>query len=130
MSNIAEGHRVVQHGINPVCTFAYAVTAQGARNVLKWAGRGQGEAFDVKLMEACRPRALNVISVNPEIMHHYAPPHDAGYWSEVNEADGKGAAVDEIEFEHKIGGTENIRNSARCKVLFDSTCVRPYREQF
>lgn len=48
----------------------------------------------------------------------------------MDEADGKGAAVDETDFKHKMGGTENILNSTRCKVLFDSTCVKPFRAQF
>ena len=130
MGNIAEGHRSVQHGINPVCTFAYAVTRHGAQNVLNWAGSGQNEAYDIRLMEACRPRLLNVVSVQPELMHHYTPPHEAGYWSQVDAGDGKGTTSDEADFENEMGGTENILNSTRCKVLFDSTCVKPVREQF
>ena len=130
MINIGEGHRLIQHAVNPVCTFAYAVTKQGAQNVLKWAGDGQNEAFDIRLMQACRPRLLDVVSVQPEIMHHSTPPHEAGYWSQVNAGDGKRTAVDETRFEKEMGGTENILNSTRCKVLFDTTCVKDFREQY
>lgn len=129
MKNIGEGHRLVQRAINPVCTFAYAVTQQGAQNVLEWAGSGQNQAFDIRLMQACRPKLLNVVSVQPEVMHHYTPPHEAGYWSQVDAGDGKGVASDEASFETVMGGTENILKSTRCKVLFDSTCVKPFREQ-
>ena len=130
MRNIGEGNRLVQRAINPVCSFAYAVTLQGAQNVLKWAGSGQNQAFDIRLMQACRPRLLNVLAVQPEVMHHYTPLREAGYWSQVAVGDGKGVASDEAAFEHVIGGTENILHSARCKVLFDTTCVKHFREQY
>ncbi|KAK5111177.1 hypothetical protein LTR85_012226 [Meristemomyces frigidus] len=128
--NIGEGHRLVQHGIDPVCTFAYAVTKQGAQNVLRWAGSGQNEAFDIRLMEGCMHKVLKVVSVQPEIMHHYTPPHDAGYWSDVNVGDGKGVVSEDAQFDSVMGGTENILNSTRCKILFDSTCLKPFREQW
>ena len=80
-------------------------------------------------MRLCQSKLLDVISVQPEVMHHYEPPHDAGYWSEVDTVDGKGVASYESEFETKMGGTEDILNSARCKALFDSTCVKQYHEE-
>ncbi|KAK3672446.1 hypothetical protein LTR78_007753 [Recurvomyces mirabilis] len=130
ITNMGEGHRLVQHGVNPICTFAYAVTRQGAQRALEWAEKGESEAFDVKLMEACRPKILNVVTVQPELMHHYTPPHDAGYWSEVNAGDGKGTDAGESAYESRMGGTENIIHSARCKALFDRTCLKPFWEQY
>jgi hypothetical protein len=125
----SEGHRLVQHGANPICTSAFAVTRHGAQHVLEWAGSGQDEAFDVRLAKACRSESLKVLTIQPELMHHYQPPQDAGYWSEVNAGDGKGTASDESAFESKIGTTENVPNSARCKALFDSTCVKPFHQE-
>jgi hypothetical protein len=124
---ISEGHRAVQRGTLPVCSFAYGVTNHGARKILDWSSNGKEEAFDSKLSEAVRHRRrlLDIVTIQPELMHHYQPMAKDGYTSQVREGDGKGNAADETRFEHIMGGTENIPNSARCKVLFDSTCMRP-----
>lgn len=127
--NMGEGHRLVQYGANTICTFGYAVTQLGARRALEWTGTGASEAFDVKLMEGCRAKILKCVTVQPELMHHYTPPRDAGYWSEVNTGDGKGIDAGENAYEDHMGGTENIRHSARCKALFDQTCLKDFWEQ-
>lgn len=117
-----EGHRLIQNGYNPICTFAYAVTRRGARRILRWAGKGREEAFDVRLAKACPDRALEILVVQPELMHHYQPPDDDGLWSEVKVGNGQGPPSSEADAETSMGHTENILQSARCKALFNSTC--------
>lgn len=114
----------MQHGRRPVCTFAYAVTRRGGRRVLRWAGNGQDEAFDVRLSRACRTSSLEILVVQPELMHQYKPPTDSGFSSEVAVGNGKGATGSEEDFEASMGHTENILHSARCRALFDSTCLK------
>jgi hypothetical protein len=122
IDSIAHRHRAVQRGINPVCTFGYALTRRGAMKVAKWAGKGENEAFDIRILEGCKGKHLSCVVVNPEVMHHYQPPREFGHISNVAEGNGKASAAEEEEFEKVIGSTANIVQSARCKVLFDSTC--------
>lgn len=130
LNNFGEGRRVVQRAVGPVCTFAYALTAAGARNVLAWAGTGGvNQAFDIRLLEACQRRALRVVSVQPEIMHQYMPPNEEGYWSEVDRANGLGSSADKTNWDGIMGITENILESARCRVLFGSTCMKGKQEE-
>lgn len=115
---LREGQRSVHYSINPVCTFAYAVTAQGAEKVLNQALQGRGGAFDLMLLHACQEKVVNCITANPEIFNPY---HTAqGNTSEVYAADhGKTADTD---VGSKMGWTDNIRDSARCAALWDSKC--------
>ncbi|KAG9230497.1 hypothetical protein BJ875DRAFT_472052 [Amylocarpus encephaloides] len=124
------GNRAIQRAINPVCSFGYALTAHGAQRVLDWAGKGGSEAYDIKLMLGCKLNQLDCITVTPEIMHHYTPSKALGYHSLVQAENGKGASVAEETYETTMGATENIRQSARCRVLFDSTCVKKQRDYF
>ena len=124
-ANIKTGHRAVQMAVFPVCSFAYALNRENAQKVLTWAGRGQDEAFDVVLNRGCREGHLKCITVNPEIMHHYAPPDGYGYVSSVKAGDGKGEGSEEGDFESAKGHTANIIHSARCKALFKETCLQP-----
>jgi hypothetical protein len=128
MYNIDAGKRAIQVGVNPVCSFGYALTLKGAEKVLDWAGKGGNEAFDIRLLQGCQSKDLHCLVVTPEVMHHYQPPKELGYTSLVAEEDGKGVAAGEDKFEHIMGGTENIRDSARCKVLFNTTCVKDHRD--
>jgi hypothetical protein len=124
LPSVKAGHRAIQDGINPVCTFGYAVTAHGAQKLLDFAGKGGNEAFDIRLLDGCKNNHLNCLTVQPEIMHHYEPPKDLGYTSLVKEGDGKGSSVDEAKFETVMGGTKNIIDSARCMALFDRSCMK------
>ena len=69
--NIEEGHRVMQMARLPVCSFGYALNRENVQKVLKWAGRGADEAFDVVLSVGCQEGHLQCITINPEIMHHH-----------------------------------------------------------
>lgn len=54
-----------------------------AQRVLDWTSRGQEEAFDIFLMRGCQEEKYFCAVVNPELMHHYEPPKDRGYVTEV-----------------------------------------------
>lgn len=123
LSNLKPGNRAIQEGINPVCTFGYAVTSHGAQRLLDFAGKGRNEAFDIRLLDGCKNGHLNCLTVQPEVMHHYEPPAELGYTSLVRQGDGKGESKDEENFESVMGGTSNILESARCRALFDSSCL-------
>lgn len=124
LENLAPGMRAVQRGRNPVCTFGYALTRRGAQKVLKWAGKGENEAYDIRLLQGCKSKDLSCITVNPELMHHYTPPREFGHISNVAAGNGEGSEAEEEEYEKVMGNTANIVRSARCRVLFDSTCQR------
>jgi hypothetical protein len=122
---LVPGNRAIQNGINPVCTFSYAVTRHGAQRLLDFAGKGGNEAFDIRLLDGCKHSHLNCVTVQPEIMHHYAPPKELGYTSLVKQEDGKsGQSEDEKKFEGVMGGTENILESARCSAIWNRTCLK------
>lgn len=116
---VKDGQRIVHYSINPVCTFAYAVSYQGARNLLAHASLGKGGAFDLMLMHACQDKVLKCVSVNPEVFDPYFPAE--GGASEVRAGD---AGVD---FDHEVGKamghTDNTLNSARCFAQFGKTCL-------
>ncbi|KAF8846662.1 hypothetical protein BDZ45DRAFT_682402 [Acephala macrosclerotiorum] len=121
---LSEGKRVVQRAVNPVCSFGFAVTRRGAQKILKWAGKGENEAYDIRLMQGCKEKRLSCVVVNPELMHHYVPPREFGHISNVAEGNGRASEAEEEEFERVMGNTANIGNSTRCRALFDSTCIR------
>lgn len=116
-NNLTPGKRAVHRSINPLCTFGYGITRGGAEKILKWAGRGRSEAYDVRLMKGCKEEELSCLSVVPELMHHYTPP--------LTDVNGMGSLAEE-DFERVMGNTANIVNSARCRTLFDQTCQRKY----
>lgn len=122
---LEEGQRSVHYSLEPLCTFAYAVTARGAMKLLQHAMQGRGGAFDLMLMHACQDGVVECISVNPEIFDPYQPGH--GRTSEVSAAD-HGEVIDAVVGD-EMGWTDNTIHSARCAALFDSTCpsTRPPR---
>ncbi|KAJ0422252.1 hypothetical protein BJY00DRAFT_79866 [Aspergillus carlsbadensis] len=112
--------RVVFHSGAPICTFAYALSREGAKNVLLDVGAGKDEAFDIALMNGCRERNLTCISVMPELFRHYKPsPNLTG--SLVNSGDDRKV----VEVETEMGFTENIVQSARCHALWGKPCMEP-----
>lgn len=115
---LGESQRSVHYSENAVCSFAYAVSARGAGEVLRLASLGHGGAFDLMLMNACRNEGLTCISVNPEVFDPYRPAD--GALSEVRAAD-QGEAVGSA-ISDGIGSTDNIKRSARCFGLFGSPC--------
>ena len=122
--NIKPGTRVVQRGINPVGTIGYALTKRGAKKIAKWAGKGENEAFDIRLLQGCKTKNLSCLVVNAMVIHHYMPPREFGHVSEVAGVNGGGSRAEEEDFEKLMGNTPNILQSTRCRALFDSTCLR------
>lgn len=119
---LPNGHRTTHPTTNSVCTFAYAVTAAGARKILTHLEYGGAEAFDVALSNACHDKKLECVTIHPEIFHQYEPPSEYGDSSEINIEDHGGELDVQGPATMKMGHTANVRNSARCRALYDSTC--------
>ncbi|KAK7964352.1 hypothetical protein PG988_011326 [Apiospora saccharicola] len=128
-----EGQRAVYRSQGAICSYAYAVNRRGVRKVLEYVSRGQEQAFDTKLFHGCREGALDCISVNPELFRHFQPDLKFGQTSEVDKqnwggedkvAEKEGGAVQEQYGVAKeiTGTTKNIKESARCKALWDKKC--------
>ncbi|KAL2863211.1 uncharacterized protein BJX67DRAFT_266820 [Aspergillus lucknowensis] len=117
VENLAAAQRAVFHSAGPICSFAYALTREGAKKVLLDVGAGKDEAFDIALMNGCRERDLTCISVLPELFRHHIPSKVGG-GSLVNSGDGEG-----IDVEVEMGYTENILESARCHALWGKPCL-------
>ncbi|KAE8355892.1 hypothetical protein BDV28DRAFT_128072 [Aspergillus coremiiformis] len=117
-------HRAVYRSAHPVCSFAYALSRNGSRKVIRLLGAAQGEAFDVSMMRACEARHLKCISVVPEVMHQYFPDQRFGVKSMVDIGNGQQASPKDVEFEHVMGSTENILESARCSALWGKRCLK------
>ncbi|KAL4864802.1 hypothetical protein BDV12DRAFT_205543 [Aspergillus spectabilis] len=119
---LPEFKRAVYWSRSPVCTFAYAVTHEGARKILESLGMGVGEAFDVELQHQCQGGRLTCVSVVPELFRQYFPPAQFDVKSNVDVGNGKGEGPSEGVFEAVMGSTENILHSARCRALWGSDC--------
>lgn len=67
-------HRMIHVSQRPLCTFAYAVTRESAARILKEFSHeeevGGTQAYDVRILEACRDMGFKCWSVNPELFHH------------------------------------------------------------
>ncbi|KAL5041765.1 hypothetical protein BDW71DRAFT_191185 [Aspergillus fruticulosus] len=120
VDRLPSGQRAVFYSGAPICTFAYALTREGARNVLLDVGAGKDEAFDISLMNGCRERNLTCISVLPELFRHYIPSDKVGGSSLVNS---KGDGETGTDIEEEMGHTENILESARCHALWGQPCL-------
>jgi hypothetical protein len=124
IERLPDRQRAVYWSANPVCSFAYALSRDGSRKVLELLGAGQDEAFDVSMMHACRVGKLKCISVVPEVVHQYFPNQAFGVKSMVDLGNGEQAGPEDAEFEHVMGSTENILESARCRALWNQRCLR------
>ncbi|KXJ88878.1 hypothetical protein Micbo1qcDRAFT_166316 [Microdochium bolleyi] len=123
---VDDGLRAIHDSHMSVCTFGYGVTAHGARKIIRLASTDNGaKAFDVAMSDYCKDGRLRCLVVNPQVFHHYQPPVELGYVSQVRAGDGKGTSVEEDAFEGIMGSTANIVNSARCRALFGTTCLAP-----
>ncbi|CAI7618362.1 uncharacterized protein N7487_001099 [Penicillium crustosum] len=124
LSRLPDGKRAIYWSNNPVCSFAYALSHDGARKVLGLTGAGQGEAFDIKMMGECKAGNLRCISVAPEVIHQYFPPEEYRLKSLVDIGNGEAPGPEDAVFESTKGTTENILHSARCQALWADTCLK------
>ena len=66
--------RMVHKSISPLCTFGFALTRSAAERLLyEIAPRerdGGTQAYDVRILEACRDEGLRCWSSTPELFHH------------------------------------------------------------
>lgn len=124
VSRLPDHQRNVYWSWNPVCSFAYGVSSEGARKILTLLGGAQDEAFDVSMMHLCQEKVLSCISVVPEVVHQYFPPESFGVKSLVDIGNGEVQGdVDDL-FESTMGSTENILESARCHASWGRSCLK------
>ncbi|KAF2467842.1 uncharacterized protein BDR25DRAFT_291245 [Lindgomyces ingoldianus] len=70
---VPESTRLTHRSHSPFCTFGYAVTRASAQRILdSYATEGEGgcQAFDVRILEACRDHGWLCYSISPELFHH------------------------------------------------------------
>lgn len=112
--------RLVHASVQPLCTFAYAITRKAAERVLnelavREPSRGPDhpcKAYDVRLLEGCRDEGMRCISVNPELFHH------SGLGSEIAlVSEGKSVEEGDTSSQERLveSSTTNIRCSARSR---------------
>ena len=110
--------RWIHRSTGPICTYAYAVTDEGARKILERDDHGT-ENYDVWLHIRCKSGEFRCITVNPELFHHHQL---AGAKSSLIS---EGGADEAVEKER----TANIWHSARCNSASGSdavvTCMGP-----
>lgn len=71
---IQHKQRMVHKSKKPLCSFAYAVTRESAKRILRELSTEEHNhgtwAYDVRLLEACRDLGWKCWSANPEMFHH------------------------------------------------------------
>ncbi|KAF2267260.1 hypothetical protein CC78DRAFT_614396 [Lojkania enalia] len=110
--NIPPQTRVLHRSHWPLCTFAYGVTRASASRILReygTEGPGGCEAYDVRILEACRDHGWRCYSVVPELLHH------TNSGSEIAHVNDGGA---EDKEEKRPGRTPNIACAARDRGLW------------
>lgn len=119
--------------MGPIATFAYAVTAEGAKKLIEAAAIPETKAYDVRLSVICRQKILDCMVVAPQLFEHYEPPEKEGFESSdvaiVNadhdhdhDRDHGDDGGTQGGVEPEMGHTGHIMNSARCRALFNATC--------
>jgi hypothetical protein len=85
---LSHKQRMVHKSRKPLCSFAYGVTRESAKRILRdlrTEEDGHGTwAYDVRLLEACRDMGWKCYTANPELFHHM-DEHD----SAITEINGK-----------------------------------------
>lgn len=119
ITQLGEGQRAVHFSSSPICTWTYAISAEGARKVLVEASEGHAGAFDLLMMDECKVERLKCITVNIELFDDY---HSAeGELSEIRA--GQGEPDLEPAASKRMGRTKNVLRSARCTGLYGVTCT-------
>ena len=99
--------RLVATPVAPMCTFAYAVTLEGAKRLLERPQHG-GKGMDYSTSVACGTGALRCVAPMPEIFHHHKKV-GGGYAPQIVR---EGTAEEKKEKPRRF--TQNIAWSARC----------------
>lgn len=123
--SIRDNHRLVQWASGPTCTYAYAVTLNGAKRILDLASKGRSTAFDIELSGLCVFGKLKCITVMPPLFVHYVPNATHGeYVSEIERETKNGERpADDTQLDLAMGETQNIVKSARCMAMFEKACL-------
>ncbi|KAH8893447.1 hypothetical protein GQ53DRAFT_822129 [Thozetella sp. PMI_491] len=100
--------RTVYRSISPLCTYAYAITANAALKIYQAASKGVDRIITIELREMCRKGHLRCFTVSPELFHHHKKAGEVS--SEIAVVEG----WDDLATTEKVGYTANIRYSARC----------------
>ena len=107
-----EQERMVHRSYWPLCTFGYAVTRESARRIVEELAAheedGGTQAYDVRILEACRDLDWLCYSVNPELLHHQEAPSEIAETNFGVDEMGRLKAEDEL-------GAPNIGCGARSK---------------
>lgn len=118
--------RIVHHTYAPICTYAYAVTYNGASVIYQLALGGKEHTITAGLYEYCMKGYLRCVSVNPELFHHHKK---AGVsTSEIAVVEGWKSFAEPGDVTY----TANIRHSARCNSRSQTlvTCQDPMVYQY
>lgn len=65
--------RLVHKSVSPLCTFGFALTRRAAKRLLEDVAaneRVKCQAYDVRILEACRDLGFRCWTTNPELFHH------------------------------------------------------------
>jgi hypothetical protein len=111
-AHLAEGQRDVFTGVHATCTYAYAITLEGARKGIELLQKG-GSAFDNELGSKCKEGQLNCLGVAPELFHQMNKVGEAGLIHAVDDSL-KGTEQEHQKNDQTRFWTMNIKYSARC----------------
>ena len=100
--------RMVYSSRSPVCTYAYAVTAEAALRIYQLAAGRRERIITIDLRNWCRNGTLRCVTVNPELFHHHKQAGEPS--SEIAVVEG----WKERASRAPVGYTANIKYSARC----------------
>jgi GR25 family glycosyltransferase involved in LPS biosynthesis len=98
--------RMVHVTRTPLCTYAYALTADAAKKILDYSKNGVENVITTDLEQWCRAGFLRCVTVNPELFHHHKKAGKVT--SEIAVAEGWLTNIWSVDF------TATIRYSARC----------------
>jgi len=120
---VPEYVRLVHQSMFPLCTFGFALTRSSAARLLTELAvkerDGGTQAYDVRVLEACRDEGLRCWSTNPELFHHMDAPSEiaivnsAGAAAETKTTEAQGRLVGAPE-----GQALNIKCGVRSKEFF------------
>jgi hypothetical protein len=119
VTQLKEGQRAIHFSSSRICTWTYAVSAEGARKVMAEASEGHGGAFDLLMMGRCRTERCRYITVNIELFDDYHPAE--GEFSKIRADEGEPDL--EPAASKEMGRTKNVLKSARCVGLYGLTCT-------